>query len=63
MGSRPSDRPEIVHVLDSIPVTTWYRPMTGPLREAGIPEPGEGREIWQLERGGRSYRRLEAPAA
>jgi putative long chain acyl-CoA synthase len=62
-GLAPSDRPEIVHVLDSIPVTTWYRPMTGPLREAGIPEPGDGREIWQLDRRGRSYRRLEPTAA
>jgi putative long chain acyl-CoA synthase len=62
-GLEPSDRPEIVHVLDSIPVTTWYRPMTGPLREAGIPEPEDGREIWQLERGGKSYRRLEASAS
>jgi putative long chain acyl-CoA synthase len=61
-GVAPSGRPEVVHVLDSIPVTTWYRPMTGPLREAGIPEPGDGKEIWQLERGGKAYRRLEAPA-
>ncbi|HEX8977441.1 MAG TPA: AMP-binding protein [Solirubrobacteraceae bacterium] len=62
-GLDPDSRPEIVQVLDSLPVTTWYRPMTGPLREAGMPEPGEGREIWKLERGRRTYRRLEAPVA
>ncbi|MEA2210894.1 MAG: putative long chain acyl-CoA synthase [Solirubrobacteraceae bacterium] len=57
----PPQRPELVHVLDSIPVTTWYRPMTAPLRDAGLPEPGEGREVYKLQRGGRAYQRLEAP--
>ncbi len=37
-------------------MTTWYRPLTGPLREAGIPEPGEG--VWYLDRGGKTYRPL-----
>jgi len=37
-------------------VTTWYRPLTGPLREAGIPEPGEGRQAWV--RSGTKYRPL-----
>jgi putative long chain acyl-CoA synthase len=62
-GLDPAHRPEIVQVLDSIPVTTWYRPMTGPLRQAGVPKPGPGREIWKLERGGEAYARLEATAA
>ena len=35
------ERPAIVQVVDEIPVTTWYRPLTGPLREAGIPPAGE----------------------
>jgi putative long chain acyl-CoA synthase len=39
------ERPDLVHVVDEIPVTTWYRPSTAPLREAGIP------------RGGRAWRR------
>jgi putative long chain acyl-CoA synthase len=60
-GLEASQRPEIVHVVDAIPVTTWYRPMSGPLREAGLPEPEEGREVYKLERGGKSYTRLEAP--
>jgi putative long chain acyl-CoA synthase len=62
-GLKSAQRPEIVQVLDSIPVTTWYRPMTGALREAGMPEPGEGRVVWRAERGGKAYVRLEAPAA
>jgi putative long chain acyl-CoA synthase len=59
----PGQRPEIVQVLDAIPVTTWFRPLTGALREAGIPEPGDAREIWKAERGGRAYTRLEARAS
>ena len=26
----PRQRPLIVRVVDSIPVTTWFRPLTGP---------------------------------
>jgi putative long chain acyl-CoA synthase len=61
-GLHPAQRPEIVQVLDSIPVTTWYRPTTGALRDAGMPEPGEGRVVWKAERGGKAYVRLETPA-
>ena len=31
-------RPAVVHVVDEIPVTTWYRPLTTPLRDAGVPQ-------------------------
>ena len=34
-------RPAVVHVVDEIPVTTWYRPITAPLREAGVPQPSD----------------------
>lgn len=34
------ERPDIVHVVDEIPVTTWYRPSATKLRTAGMPEPG-----------------------
>jgi putative long chain acyl-CoA synthase len=51
------DRPALVHVVDEIPVTTWFRPLTGPLRAAGLPRPAEGR-VWYLDRGGRRYRPL-----
>jgi putative long chain acyl-CoA synthase len=31
------ERPDLVHVVDEIPVTTWYRPNTSALRAAGVP--------------------------
>ncbi len=40
------ERPDLVHVVDEIPVTTWYRPNTAPLRAAGVPG-GEG--VWRRE--------------
>jgi putative long chain acyl-CoA synthase len=56
-SSLPEDqRPAIVHVVDEIPVTTWFRPITGPLRQAGIPAPGPGVQIWRLEQAGERYR-------
>jgi putative long chain acyl-CoA synthase len=43
------ERPEIVHVVDEIPVTTWYRPITGPLRAAGVPDPDPDGHVWHLD--------------
>jgi putative long chain acyl-CoA synthase len=57
-----AQRPAIVRVVDRIPVTTWFRPLTGPLREEGIPEPGEGVQAWYLGRSGDAYRPLTATA-
>src|SRR5205085_7470788 len=36
-GLERNQRPQVVRVVDRIPVTTWYRPLTGPLREERIP--------------------------
>jgi putative long chain acyl-CoA synthase len=55
-------RPALVHVVDRIPVTTWFRPRTEGLREAGIPEPGEGVQAWYLDGSGEQYRPLSAAA-
>jgi putative long chain acyl-CoA synthase len=55
-------RPTVVRVVDRIPVTTWFRPMTGPLRAEGIPEPGENVQAWYLGRSGESYRPLTTTA-
>jgi putative long chain acyl-CoA synthase len=59
-------RPDVVHVVDAIPVTTWFRPLTGPLREAGVPpatdDDGSGGRAWYRDRGGRRYRPLSASA-
>jgi putative long chain acyl-CoA synthase len=56
-----SQRPAVVHVVDSIPVTTWYRPLTAPLREAGMPEPGVDQRVWQLDHDGETYRPATSP--
>jgi putative long chain acyl-CoA synthase len=53
-------RPAIVHVVERIPVTTWFRPITGPLRQAGVPEPGPG--VWALDPETGAYRPVAAEA-
>jgi putative long chain acyl-CoA synthase len=53
-------RPMIVRVVPEIPVTTWYRPRTGPLREAGIPEPGGELPVWCRNARGDRYVTLTA---
>ncbi len=55
-------RPAIVHVVDEIPFTTWFRPMTRPLRKAGIPQPGDGVQAWYRDASGGSYRPLTGAA-
>jgi putative long chain acyl-CoA synthase len=37
-----SHRPVLVRVVDEIPVTTWFRPVTASLRDDGVPEPEAG---------------------
>jgi putative long chain acyl-CoA synthase len=56
------ERPQLVHVVDRIPVTTWFRPLTGSLREAGIPEPGNGGPAWYLDARSENYKPLTAAA-
>jgi putative long chain acyl-CoA synthase len=55
-------RPLVVQVVDRIPVTTWYRPLTGPLREAGLPDPSARGDAWYLDGSGRVYRPLTETA-
>ncbi len=61
-GLPREQRPTIVHVVDAIPVTTWFRPVTAPLREAGIPEPGAGVQAWYLDASKETYRPLTEAA-
>jgi putative long chain acyl-CoA synthase len=62
-GLDPPGRPRIVHVVHEIPVTTWFRPLTAPLRRAGIPNPERSAQpAWYLDAGGQHYRPL-TPAA
>ena len=35
-------RPHFVRVVDEIPVTTWYRPITAPLKALGVPDGKKG---------------------
>jgi len=59
----PTDgRPGVLHVVERIPVTTWFRPMTQELREAGLPVPGAGVQAWYLDASGETYRPLTVAA-
>jgi putative long chain acyl-CoA synthase len=58
----PEGRPAVVHVVERIPVTTWFRPLTQELRAAGLPEPGPGVQAWYLDASGGTYRGLTAAA-
>jgi putative long chain acyl-CoA synthase len=65
LGALPAGvRPDVVRVVESIPVTTWFRPMTGPLREQGLPDPAAADALpaWYLDRGGERYRTLTVTA-
>ena len=65
LGALPAGaRPDVVRVVDSIPMTTWFRPMTAPLREQGLPDPAatDALDAWYLDRGGARYRPLTATA-
>src|SRR5207248_3218579 len=35
-----NSRPEVIRVIDEMPLTTWYRPLKAPLRAAGVPRTG-----------------------
>jgi putative long chain acyl-CoA synthase len=58
----PGQRPALVRVVDEIPVTTWYRPVTGPLRREGIPDPKTVAGAWYLDASGQKYRPLSQTA-
>ena len=57
--------PRVIRVVDEIPLTTWYRPMSGPLRAEGLPEPTRRASprrswYWDPKKGG--YRKLSKAA-
>lgn len=56
----PEQRPDVVHVVDEIPLTTWYRPTTGPLRAAGLPKIRRPARAWTLDADRRRYVPLTA---
>jgi putative long chain acyl-CoA synthase len=61
-GLAPDQRPAVVQVVDRIPVTTWFRPITASLREAGVPAPGNGTVAWYRDAKRDTYRQLGAEA-
>lgn len=52
----PSGRPDIVHVVDDIPVTNWYRPDGAALAARGLPRAGP--RTWIRDPGSGEYTRL-----
>lgn len=48
-GLSPSHHPGHVQVVQSIPVTTWHRPISAGLQKAGIPKPTKKRRVWRLD--------------
>ena len=63
-GLPHGQRPGVVRVVPEIPVTTWFRPRTGPLRAEGIPSPptnGGAPRTFYRDASGR-YRPLTATA-
>jgi putative long chain acyl-CoA synthase len=56
----PADRPSIVRVVQAIPVTASYRPITRGLRDEGLPTP-DGATTFYLDAAGR-YRPLTEAA-
>jgi putative long chain acyl-CoA synthase len=60
----PTARPGLVQVVDDIPVTTWYRPLTTALRARGVPAAGGGDTptAWALDPRTGTYRALTTAA-
>nr|MBA2349597.1 AMP-binding protein [Solirubrobacterales bacterium] len=54
----PRHRPTVVRVVDEIPVTTWFRPLTGPLRDEGLKAATKARPAWVRQPGGEAWQRL-----
>jgi putative long chain acyl-CoA synthase len=55
-------RPDIVHVVDEIPMTAWYRPLAGELQAAGVPKVRRPTRAWALDRESDEYVPLSAAA-
>jgi putative long chain acyl-CoA synthase len=62
LGGLPRDhRPAIVHVVDRIPLTPSYRPLSTALRAAGLPRPGDS--TWYHNFTDGRYRQSTSPPA
>lgn len=56
-----SQRPDIIHVADSIPLGPSFRPSASALREAGLPKPSA--RVWYLDPQTSSYKRMTKAVA
>jgi putative long chain acyl-CoA synthase len=54
--------PWVVRVVDEIPLTTWFRPQTGPLRKAGLRPPAKSTRAWYWDPRKGGYRKLSKAA-
>ena len=55
-------RPQVVRVVERIPVTTWYRPITGPLADEGVPAPTRPATSFAWDESKNGYRVMTAAA-
>ena len=55
--------PWVVRVVEEIPLTTWFRPITGPLREEGLPAPTRKPTSWYWDPRMGGYRKLSKAAS
>jgi putative long chain acyl-CoA synthase len=58
----PAGRPAVVRVVERMPVTTWYRIRTAPLREQGLPAPRRPAKAWYWAESKGAYRALTKAA-
>jgi len=61
-GFEDGRRPAVIRAVKQIPLTTWYRPLAGPLRRDGIPPPGKKERAWYWNASRGAYSPLTAPA-
>jgi putative long chain acyl-CoA synthase len=54
--------PLVVRVVKEIPLTTWSRPQTGPLRKQGLPAPTKKPTAWYWDPRKGGYRKLSKAA-
>ena len=55
--------PWVIRVVDEIPLTTWYRPQSAPLREQGLPAPTKPPTSWYWDARKGGYRAMSKAAA
>jgi putative long chain acyl-CoA synthase len=58
----PRRHPTIVRVVAELPVTTWFRPLSGDLRAEGVPTVGGDLPVWVYDTDRAAYRKLTLAA-